>query len=42
MKMEIDLKIILLLTLFIFTSQISIYPIFIVFIFLHALVHIFV
>lgn len=39
MKIEIDIKIILLLILFIITSQIKVYSIFIVFIFLHELVH---
>lgn len=40
MKMEIDLKVILLLILFIFTAQIEIYTIFIIFIFFHELAHI--
>lgn len=40
MKIEIDLKIILLILLFTFTSQIEIYGIFILFIFLHELAHI--
>lgn len=40
MKIEIDLKIILLILLFVFTSQIEIYGIFILFIFLHELAHI--
>lgn len=42
MKIEIDLKIILLILLFIFTSQIELYGIFILFIFLHELSHIIV
>lgn len=42
MKIEIDLRIILLFVLFIFTSQIQIYTIFIFFIFFHELAHIFV
>lgn len=42
MKIEIDLKIILLILLFAFTSQIEIYGIFILFIFLHELAHILV
>ena len=39
MKIEIDIKIILLLILFIITSQIKLYSIFIVFIFFHELTH---
>lgn len=42
MKIEIDLKVILLLILFIFTSQIEIYSIFIFFILLHELAHVLV
>ncbi|MCX4303284.1 MAG: site-2 protease family protein [Clostridia bacterium] len=42
MKIEIDLKVILLMLIFFFTSQIEIYGIFIFFIFLHELIHIFV
>ena len=42
MKIEIDLKVILLMLIFFFTSKIEIYGIFIFFIFLHELIHIFV
>lgn len=42
MKIEIDLKIILLIIVFFLTSQIEIYGIFILFIFLHELAHILV
>ena len=42
MKIEIDLKVILLMLIFLFTSQIEIYGIFIFFIFLHELAHILV
>ena len=42
MKIEIDLKVILLMLIFFFTSQIEIYGIFIFFIFLHELINIFV
>lgn len=42
MRIEIDLRIILLIVLFILTSQIQIYTIFIIFIFLHELAHILV
>lgn len=40
MKIEIDLRVILLMIVFLFTSQIDIYVIFIFFIFLHELAHI--
>lgn len=40
MKIEIDLKIILLLILFVLTAQIKLYSIFILFIILHELAHI--
>lgn len=42
MKIEIDLKVILLMLIFLFTSQIEIYGIFIFFIFLHELAHVLV
>ena len=42
MKIEIDLRVILLMVVFLFTSQIDIYVIFIFFIFLHELAHILV
>jgi len=42
MKIEIDLKVILLVVLFLFTSKIEIYGIFLLFIFLHELAHILV
>lgn len=42
MKIEIDLRVILLMIVFLFTSQIDIYVIFILFIFLHELAHILV
>lgn len=42
MKIEIDLRVILLMIVFLFTSQIDIYVIFIFFIFLHELAHILV
>ncbi|MBO5397572.1 MAG: M50 family metallopeptidase [Clostridia bacterium] len=42
MKIEIDLRVILLMIVFLFTSQIDIYVIFIFFVFLHELAHILV
>lgn len=42
MKIEIDLKVILLMLIFLFTAQIEIYGIFIFFIFLHELAHVLV
>lgn len=42
MKIEIDLRVILLILLFILTSQIELYGIFILFIFLHEIAHILV
>lgn len=42
MKIEIDLKVILLMLIFLLTSQIEVYGIFIFFIFLHELAHILV
>lgn len=42
MKIEIDLRVILLMLIFLFTSQIEIYGIFIFFIFLHELAHVLV